>query len=136
MLTATDTAVVELVKAANRIHAAGHRAQYQTEPDVYTLTKEAPKYLYLDRLHAGEKWGSGCHLIERETGEVYGIKDYGKIHRGHPYGNVEDLARLMTLWADRLDASNGGGVPGYCPKAPWLYTLPSVADLRRMLGEE
>ncbi len=31
---------------------------------------------------------SGKYMIEVDTGDIYGIKAYGVIHRGHKYGNI------------------------------------------------
>jgi len=31
---------------------------------------------------------SGAYMVESDTGDIYGIKAYGVIHRGHKYGNV------------------------------------------------
>ena len=34
---------------------------------------------------------SGRYMIENETGNIYGIKAYGVIHRGHYYGTLETV---------------------------------------------
>jgi len=34
---------------------------------------------------------SGKLMVERETGEIFGIKAYGKIHRGHKYGTLDTI---------------------------------------------
>lgn len=65
--------------------------------DDFHVTKIARKFIYLDR------GGSGCFLIERETGELYNIMGYGKPdnnkHRKAPLGNVATVhpARLYAL---------------------------------------
>jgi hypothetical protein len=35
--------------------------------------------------------GSGKYMVVNETGEIFGIKGYGVIHRGHSYGTVETI---------------------------------------------
>ena len=45
--------------------------------------------------HMGKKFarvdigGSGRYMVCLETGEIYGIKAYGVIHRGHKFGTLE-----------------------------------------------
>lgn len=34
---------------------------------------------------------SGKYMIVNDTGEIYGIKAYGVIHRGHRYGMLETI---------------------------------------------
>lgn len=35
--------------------------------------------------------GSGAYMVVNETGEIFGIKAYGVIHRGHFYGTLDTL---------------------------------------------
>lgn len=35
---------------------------------------------------------SGRYMVENDTGEIYGIKGYGVIHRGHHFGNLDTIA--------------------------------------------
>ena len=34
---------------------------------------------------------SGKYLVVNETGEIFGIKAYGVIHRGHAYGTLDTI---------------------------------------------
>lgn len=34
---------------------------------------------------------SGRYMVDLETGEIYGIKGYGVVHRGHRYGTLETI---------------------------------------------
>lgn len=34
---------------------------------------------------------SGKYMVVLETGEIFGIKGYGVIHRGHAYGTLETI---------------------------------------------
>ena len=36
--------------------------------------------------------GSGKYMVVSTTGEIFGIKAYGVIHRGHYYGTLDTLA--------------------------------------------
>lgn len=49
-----------------------------------------PKYTKLDIKHGGQ-W-SGSLMIDAE-GNIYGIKGYGTIHRGHAYGNLDTIEK-------------------------------------------
>ncbi len=35
--------------------------------------------------------GSGRYMVVNETGEIFGVKAYGVIHRGHPYGTLDTI---------------------------------------------
>lgn len=50
-----------------------------------TEIKLGKKY---DKIDIGN---SGSLMIERSTGEVFGIKGYGKIHKGHAYGTLDTI---------------------------------------------
>jgi hypothetical protein len=53
---------------------------------------------------------SGCFLLEKSTGLVYGIKAYGKIHRGHLAGHLDILIRTYreaNAHNREFDARNG-----------------------------
>jgi len=49
------------------------------------------------RLKKGRKYvnidvgSSGKYMVELATGNIYGIKAYGVIHRGHQYGNLDTI---------------------------------------------
>ena len=34
---------------------------------------------------------SGRYMIENDTGNIYGIKGYGVVHRGHWYGTLDTI---------------------------------------------
>lgn len=52
--------------------------------------KPGPKYTKIDR--GPERNMSGMLMIENSTREIYGIKGYGKVHKGHHYGNLDTIA--------------------------------------------
>jgi len=53
--------------------------------------KEGKKYTKIDM------GGSGKYMIDTE-GNIFGIKAYGVIHKGHIYGNLDTLAEYY--WGD------------------------------------
>lgn len=48
-------------------------------------------------IKAGKKWAkidvgtSGKFMVDLETGEIFGIKAYGVVHKGHPYGTLDTI---------------------------------------------
>jgi hypothetical protein len=55
------------------------------EKDAQVTIKDGQKYIKAD---VGQ---SGKYMIEKETGDIYGIKAYGVIHRGHYFGNLNTI---------------------------------------------
>lgn len=47
--------------------------------------KPGKKYAKVDIGH------SGRYMVEMETGNIFGIKAYGQIHRGHFYGTLDTI---------------------------------------------
>ena len=47
--------------------------------------KMGRKYANVDR------GTSGVYMVDLATGEIFGIKGYGVIHRGHQYGTLDTL---------------------------------------------
>lgn len=52
---------------------------------------------YRVKVHVGPKYtrvdfgGSGKYMVVNATGEIFGIKAYGVIHRGHAYGTLDTI---------------------------------------------
>jgi hypothetical protein len=55
------------------------------EKDARTTIKPGKKYTKVD---VGQ---SGKYMVINATGEIYGIKAYGVIHKGHKYGNLDTI---------------------------------------------
>lgn len=51
-----------------------------------------PKYTKVNvgPMHDGHV-GGGKFMVENSTGIIYGIKGYGKVHKGHMYGTLETV---------------------------------------------
>jgi hypothetical protein len=50
-----------------------------------------PKYTRVD---VGPEHNiSGKYMVENATGRIFGIKGYGRVHRGHRYGTLDTTAR-------------------------------------------
>jgi hypothetical protein len=55
-------------------------------------------------VHDGKKYArvdnadSGRYMVEMATGNIFGIKAYGQVHKGHFYGTVDTMAEYF--WGD------------------------------------
>jgi len=81
-----------LQRFAGRLESEQH-ARLAREYPALDLTTEQ----YRARVVVGPKYsrvdfgGSGKYMVVNATGEVFGIKAYGVIHRGHAYGTLATL---------------------------------------------
>lgn len=57
----------------------------EPERSAKTIIKPGKKYTKVD---VGT---SGKYMIVNDTGEIFGIKAYGVIHRGHKYGTLDTI---------------------------------------------
>mgnify|MGYP001615715714 CR=1 FL=1 len=81
-----------LQRFAERLESE-QRARLAREYPKLDLTTEQ----YRARVAVGLKYslvdfgGSGKYMVVNATGEIFGIKSYGVIHRGHAYGTLGTL---------------------------------------------
>lgn len=85
----------EKLEAFRALVEMQRRAHYEAEyPKAYkdgvfgddnwaTTIKAGKKYTKVDVGHSGKL------MVVNETGEIFGCKGYGVIHRGHAYGTLE-----------------------------------------------
>lgn len=54
---------------------------------------------------------SGVYMVVNDTGEIFGIKGYGVIHRGHLFGTLDTIANFWwgTYRAIPLDVARKAG---------------------------
>ena len=65
------------------------RARYAAQGYTYDYTQETTVHVRPGKKYIKVDVGSsGKYMIETDTGDIYGIKAYGVIHRGHRYGNI------------------------------------------------
>lgn len=87
---------------------------------------------------------SGRYMVENATGNIFGIKAYGQIHKGHFYGTVDTTAdyfwgNYYPQKADQtpLPAVNHGCAAGSCPAltfAPRPVVVHTTEELREKYG--
>jgi len=64
-------------------------------------------------IRPGKKWDkidlgqSGKLMVDRDTGEIFGIKGYGVVHKGHPFGTLDTIADWY--WGDYKPRRIGQG---------------------------
>jgi hypothetical protein len=71
-------------------------------PDPITI-KPGIKYIKIDIRN------SGRYMVEVSTGNIYGIKAYGVIHRGHRFGNLDTINEWN--WSGYRAFKRGGYKP-------------------------
>jgi hypothetical protein len=83
-----------------------------------TSIKSGTKYVKVDIGH------SGRFMIEVETGNIFGIKAYGQIHRGHFYGTLDTINEYN--WGDYYPHKLENPIPTQRGGIPKLTTVPEL----------
>jgi len=109
-MTVDELAELILTQTREVLRGKGYHSQIAGE---CVEVHPGPKYTKIDR---GPRWGpgrtehnmSGYLMIENATGEIFGIKAYGVVHRGHYYGNLAHAREWY--WGDYAPrmATQGG----------------------------
>ena len=82
-MTIEELAATILEQQRERI--ARHYSQWQADAERVNV-KPGPKYTKID--HGPEHNMSGFLMIDNATGEIFGIKGYGRVHKQHRYGTL------------------------------------------------
>ncbi|MGH3401038.1 MAG: hypothetical protein ACRDRJ_00720 [Streptosporangiaceae bacterium] len=75
-----------LVLTQQRGRLARDASQWQADAETVAI-RPGRKYTKIDR--GPESNMSGFLMIDNITGEIFGIKGYGVVHKGHRYGTLE-----------------------------------------------
>ena len=105
-----EQSLAELVR--RKLDGPGNRAECQTS------VKMGRKYANVD---IGR---SGRYMVELATGNIYGIKGYGQIHKGHQYGTLDTIDEWE--WGGYTATRRAPATP---KKAPW--TMPAWMEKYR-----
>jgi hypothetical protein len=81
-MTPDQLAAMVLAQTREVLRAKGYDSQIDREK---VQVVPGPKYTRIDR---GPHGTSGFLMIENATGVIYGIKGYGRVHKGHRYGTL------------------------------------------------
>ncbi len=97
-------------------HEARHTASGVKNPDFIkdwskTTIKPGKKFTKVD---VGT---SGKFMVENESGNIFGIKGYGVVHRGHFYGTLDTTAEYHwgEYYPTKKDGSLGTQARNGCP---------------------
>jgi len=69
----------------------------KTYPDTFHLHEQkvrlvpGKKYVKVDISYLDNDSWSGKYMVDKKTGDIFGIKAYGKVHKGHYYGNLNTI---------------------------------------------
>lgn len=85
----------ELVLAQQRERIARQHSQWQADAEQVQVIP-GPKYTKVDL--GPEHNMSGKFMIENSTDRIYGIKGYGRVHKGHFYGTLDTVDQWY--WGD------------------------------------
>jgi hypothetical protein len=87
--TMTIEQLAELILAQSRARLAAQGYHSQIEGEAVRVVP-GRVYTKIDRGPAHDI--SGMLMVENATGLIYGIKGYGKVHKGHCYGTLATVA--------------------------------------------
>lgn len=87
-----------------------------------TSIKDGQKYTKVD---IGT---SGRYMVENATGNIFGIKGYGQVHKGHFYGTVDEIDQWY--WGDYYPQRKASPLPTQTRSgAPVLTFAPQPAEV-------
>lgn len=83
------------------------KRKYPTSPHMWKsyITQVRPGKVYT-KVDIGPKHNmSGRYMVENATGIIYGIKGYGKVHKGHRYGTLDTVDEWFwgTYYAEKKE---------------------------------
>lgn len=90
-MTTTIDQFAAVLEAAQRRE---YRKQYPRTPDPVIDRACAVHVTRTKKYTRVDVGDSGKYMVVNETGEIYGIKGYGVIHRGHRYGTLDTVERF------------------------------------------
>jgi len=84
-----------------KLEALRKTVEEQTKAFIAREYSQQQADTYISNLHVGKKYArvdvgpycniSGKYMIDMQTGEIFGIKAYGVIHKGHFYGTLDTI---------------------------------------------
>jgi hypothetical protein len=103
-MTIDELAALILTQQRERI--ASRYSQWQADAERVEV-RPGRKYTKID--HGPERNMSGFLMIDNETGDIYGIKGYGVVHKGRRYGTLATADQWY--WGEYGPRKIRGGVP-------------------------
>lgn len=90
------------IKALARLVEQDQRTRYISQygnahPDL--VTGACSTHVHMGKKFARVDIGSsGRYMVDLETGEIYGVKAYGVVHKGHRFGTLDTMNEWF--WGD------------------------------------
>lgn len=84
-------ALAALISEETKARMAAKYSQWQAD-EVKITVKPGRVYTKIDRSN------SGMLMVENATGNIYGIKGYGQVHKGHQYGTLDEIG--LYYWGE------------------------------------
>lgn len=86
---------MDRIEQVNRLAATleAQRRAYMTleYPNIVLTDRDTAKVTIGAKYARVDFGGSGMYMVDLATGEIFGIKAYGVIHRGHRYGTLDTI---------------------------------------------
>jgi hypothetical protein len=82
-------ALAALILEETRARLASKYSQWQADAESVEVI---PGRVYTKINRGSNGSMSGMLMVENATGNIYGIKGYGQVHKGHQYGTLETVA--------------------------------------------
>lgn len=118
------------LEAFRQLVEADQLAEYRRNHEGMTINPELEKDETRVRSIPGRKYAkvdvrtSGKFMVEVSTGNIFGIKGYGQVHKGHFYGTLDTIGEWF--WGEyypfkkdgssRIQKANGCPAMTYAPK--------------------
>lgn len=81
--------LLENFRGLIEVQRMGHALQKGTHPAIVLRQKVVLKLR--DKYACVDVDGSGAYMVDLSTEEIFGIKGYGRIHRGYQFGNLSTV---------------------------------------------
>lgn len=65
-----------------------HKSGLAFEANIHNSKTSVKKGKKFTRVDVGS---SGKYMVDNETGQIFGIKAYGVVHRGHQFGTLDTI---------------------------------------------
>lgn len=88
-ITANDIKINEFANLLEVQQIASlHKANLACEANILNAKTSIKPGKKFTRVDVGS---SGKYMVDNQTGQIFGIKAYGVVHRGHEYGTLDTI---------------------------------------------
>jgi hypothetical protein len=117
-----------LTKFAQRVEQEQIQRLQEQHSDCETNVKNAHTKIIAGSKYAKVDVGtSGKFMVEMATGNIFGIKSYGQVHKGHFYGTLDTIDEYF--WGDYYPRHKTNPTPAGKYSIPKLTFAPSPVEM-------